>query len=76
MASGLWQCGAFTRTDLIVILSALTVLMAVILAPLTIVRSKARLKMCTCNSNKLAALFCVRGGSRSYAAASRTPATG
>jgi hypothetical protein len=43
------DCTAFTRADLIVVISSITVLAALLIAPLTIVRSKARLKLCVGN---------------------------
>jgi prepilin-type processing-associated H-X9-DG protein len=47
--SNLMEHAAFTRTDLVVVLSMIAVLAALIITPLTLLRNKARLNVCTGN---------------------------
>jgi hypothetical protein len=42
-------CPAYTKTDLLVLLAAAAVLAAVVIAPMTLVQSKSRLKVCVSN---------------------------
>ncbi|MCI0534916.1 MAG: hypothetical protein L0Z50_06790 [Verrucomicrobiales bacterium] len=49
LLSGTARCAAFTRTDLVVVVSVLAVLTALVATPLRLVRNQGRLKVCTDN---------------------------